>query len=135
MTRTSKVAREMLRDQDGATAVEFAIVGNVFFMFLASIFYLGLMYWHSASLNFALEQGSRLATTNTSATQSQIQSAVNTYLTQVGLPNASVTYSIVTSGGVTVANITASMTESYVIPFFKNWNVTYTSSTQVPQSS
>jgi len=132
---TQSHLHRLLRDRSGTTAIEFAILGNVFFMFIASIFYLSMMYWHSESLNYALELGSRLATTNTSATQSQVQSAVNAYLTQVGLPSANVTYSVGSSGGVTVANISASMTESYTVPFFNHWNITYTSTTQVPQSS
>ena len=130
-----KLARRIFRDRCGATAVEFAILGNVFFMFLIAICYLGLMYYHSASLNYALEQASRLATTNTSTTQSNVQSAVNSYLSAIGLPDASVTYSVGTASGVTVATISASMTEAYTVPFFNHWNITYTSSTQVPQSS
>ncbi len=135
MTGLSKIAQRMFRDRSGTSAVEFAVLGNVFVMFLIAIFYLGLMYYHSASLNYALEQAARLATTNTSTTQSQVQSAVNAYLSAIGLPGASVNYSVGTTSGVTVATISASMTESYAIPFFSQWNMTYTSATQVPQSS
>ncbi|HEY2032641.1 MAG TPA: TadE/TadG family type IV pilus assembly protein, partial [Rhizomicrobium sp.] len=77
--------RAFFRDRSGAAAIEFAIVGNVFLMLLFGIAYIGIIYWHAANLDWAVDAGSRIAILNSSATQGDISTAVNGYLTQVGM--------------------------------------------------
>jgi Flp pilus assembly protein TadG len=55
-------ARGILREEDGATAVEFAIVFPVFFLLLFTIFELARLVWTVNSLQYAVAQGARYVT-------------------------------------------------------------------------
>lgn len=58
--RVAQIARAWKRDESGTTAIEFAMVGLPFFMFLFGIFGLGLYFFTTFSLESAVEQASRL---------------------------------------------------------------------------
>src|SRR5207237_5836075 len=107
---------------------------TAFLMFLMAICYIGLMLFAYAGVHWAVEDASRVASLNTSATQSDIQTAVNNELTSVGLPSAtSVSYSVSSSGGFAVATISATLTQSYVVPLLSSVTITYSATTKVPQ--
>lgn len=122
-----------LREDSGAAVVEFALVGNAFLILLIGTMYLGLMYWHSANLKWAVESAARVAVLNSSATQSDISTAVNNYLASVGMDSATVHYSVVSSGGVNVGEITASKTEEFIVPLLFTKDITFQASANVPQ--
>ena len=122
-----------LRDRSGAAAIEFAIVGNAFLIFLFGIAYVGIIYWHAANLDWAVEAGSRIAILNSSATQSDISSAVNGYLAQVGMGSANVTYTVATNNGVKIASIDAKKSETFDAPLINVFHITFHSTAQVPQ--
>ena len=122
-------------DDSGAAAVEFAIVSSAFFTLLFGICYVGIIFFDKASLQWAVERGSRLAMVNTSVTQTDIAAAVNQYLTDAGLPQATVLYSVSNASGYPVANIQASFERSYTLPFVSTFDITFSSSTYVPQAS
>ena len=125
--------RKAWRDTNGASAIEFAIVGNAFLLLLFGTAYVAIMLWHEANLDWAVESGARVAVLNSAATQSDVSTAVNGYLTSVGMPgNATVAYTTSTSGGVTVGQITASDTEQFVVPFLSTYSITYHASANVP---
>lgn len=73
------------RGTGGAAAIEFAIVGNVFILLLIGTAYVSVMLWHAANLDWAVEAGSRVAAINSSATQTDVSTAVNNYLSSVGM--------------------------------------------------
>lgn len=119
-------------DVNGSTAIEFAIVANAFLMLLLGTGYLSVMLWHEANLNWAVQSGARLVALNSSVTQSDISTAVNNYLSSVGMGSATVHYSTSTAGGVTVGTINASKSEQFVVPLFNTYNLTLTASANVP---
>lgn len=123
------------RDKSGATAVEFAIIGNAFLMFIMVIFYASMMLYAYAGVYWAVEDASRLAAINTSTTQSDITTAVNSALSSVGLPPAtSVSYSVSTAASsFPVATISAQLTQTYDVPLVSNVTITYSAATSVPQ--
>jgi Flp pilus assembly protein TadG len=123
----------LVRDESGAAALEFAIVGNVFLLLLMGISYTAIMLWHKSHLNWAVDAASRLAAVNTSVTQADMTTAVNNYLTSVGLDTASVTYSVQTLSGVKVGLINATMTETLRVPLLNTFHLTYQASARVPQ--
>jgi hypothetical protein len=85
-------------------------------------------------MHWAVEDASRVAAVNTSATQSQVQTAINSNLTSIGLPNAtSVTYTV-SSNPFQIATVSATLTQSYAVPLLSTFTVTYSASTQVPQA-
>ena len=122
------------RDQGGAAAVEFAIVSSVFVAFILGIAYLGIMLYTDLAVHWALEKGARVAEINTSTTQTAVAAAINGYLNGMGVPSATVTYTVAKST-ITRAHITATLTQSYTIPFIRQFNITFSANTYAPQSS
>ncbi|WP_371311853.1 TadE/TadG family type IV pilus assembly protein [Pseudovibrio flavus] len=55
--------RELWRDQRGATAVEFAMVGIPFFMFIMAILEIGLVFFAGTILDHATHESARLVRT------------------------------------------------------------------------
>ena len=128
-------ARRFIPDQDGAAAVEFALVSTAFLAMVIGLCYIGIMLFNNMSLQWAVEKAARVAEINSAATQSDIASAVNSYLSSVGLPNATVTYSSTVSGGVTTATIQASYNQSYTLPMVSTFHINFSSNLSVPIAS
>jgi Flp pilus assembly protein TadG len=134
MTRRAHSISDLAKDQRGAAAVEFAIVSGVFVTALLGIAYIGIMLFTNAALHFAVERSARLATINTSITQSAVSTALNGYLSSLGVPAATVTYSVA-NGAFPVAHINATLSQSYSIPFIPTVNITYVADAYVPQGA
>jgi Flp pilus assembly protein TadG len=120
------------RDCSGATAVEFAIIANVFICFIFGIAYVGIMLFNYASLDWAVDAAVRLATINANTDQILIADAINARLAKFGMSNADVTYTVSTINAVQTAHIAASYAESYTIPFVRTFNMTFRSDAYVP---
>lgn len=134
MKRITGQTHAFTRDCRATSAPEFAIVATVFLTFVMAIAYLGIMLFTYAGVHWAVEDASRLAAVNTSATQSQVQTAINNNLASIGLPDAtSVTYSV-SQTPFQIATVSATLAQSYVVPLLSTVNVTYSASTQVPQA-
>lgn len=134
MKRITGQTHAFTRDCQATSAPEFAIVATVFLTFVMAIAYLGIMLFTYAGVHWAVEDASRLAAVNTSATQSQVQTAINNNLASIGLPYAtSVTYSV-SQTPFQIATVSATLAQSYVVPLLSTVNVTYSASTQVPQA-
>lgn len=125
----------LIADQDGAVAVEFALVSTAFLAIVIGLCYVGIMLFNNMSLQWAVEKAARVAEINSAATQSDISTAVNSYLSSVGLPNATVTYSSSVSGGVTTATIQASYSQSYALPMISTFHINFSSNLTVPLAS
>ena len=132
--RTRQVLAGVARNQGGAAAVEFAIVSSVFVAFILAIAYLGIMLYTDLGVHWALEKGARVAAINTSTTQTAVATAINNYLNGIGIPSATVTYTVSTST-ITRAYISATLTQTYTVPLIKRFTITYSANTYVPQSS
>jgi Flp pilus assembly protein TadG len=124
-----------LTDQNGATAVEFALVSTAFLSLVIGICYVAIMVFNNMSLEWALTKASRMAEIDKTVTQTDISQAVNSYLSSEGLPNATVTYSTSTSGGVRTAYIAAGYQRTFVLPMVSSFNITFSSNITVPQPS
>lgn len=124
-----------IADEGGATAVEFALVSTAFLSLMIGLCYLGIMLFNNMSLQWAVEKAARVAEINSAATQSDIASAVNSYLASEGLPSATVTYSSSVSGGVTTATISASYQQTYALPMISTFNINFSSNLTVPLAS
>jgi len=128
--------RGLAQDQAGATAVEFALVSTALFAFVFGIAALGMMLFNDLSLQWALTKASRVAEINNAATQSDVSTAVNAYLTQMSLPHATVNYSSsVGANGVRTANISASYSQTYMVPMISTFTINFSSAITVPQPS
>ena len=134
MKRFQQRFSALARDESGAEAVEFAIVSTAFCMFIIGIGYVGIMTYTNLAVHWAIEKGARLAAVNTSTTQTDVATAVNGYLNSMGVSSATVTYSVA-NGSFPVATISANLTQSYTVPLFSNFSITYSANTKVPQGS
>ena len=134
MTYPTHSLSRLAKDQGGAAAMEFAIVSGVFVTALIGIAYLGVMLFTNAALHWAVERSVRLAAISTSTTQSAVSTALNGYLSSLGVPAATVTYSVA-NGAFPVAHINATLSQSYTIPFIPTMNVTYVADAYVPQGA
>ena len=123
-----------LRESGGAAAVEFALVATAFTAFLFGTFYVGVMMFTNVAVHWATERAARLATVNTSVSSGAITSAVNGYLSNVGIPTATVNYSV-GGGSFPVAHITTTLAQTYSLPMIGVFNVTYSAEVYVPQGA
>ena len=124
-----------VRDSSGAAAVEFAIISSVFIVLMFGLVYAGMMIFDRVSLQWAVERASRVASIDMNATETDIATSINDYLTGVGLPSADVAYSVSTSSGYPVASIQASFARTYTVPMVATFTIDFSASASVPQVS
>ena len=121
-------------NKSGAAAVEFALVSVAFFTTVIGITYVAIMAFNTFAINRAIKLASRQAEINNSVTQASLTSTINNYLVSVGASHATVNYNVTSSGGVAIANISASYQQTYNIPFIPAIHLTFSSSATVPQA-
>jgi Flp pilus assembly protein TadG len=127
-------ARRLGAENGGAAAVEFAFISGAFIAFIMGICYISIMYFNRQSLDWAVQLAARQAEINSSVTQTQLRTTINDYLASVGLPAATVTYSVATpNGGVKTASIGATFRQTYDVPFVSTFHMTFSSNEAVPQ--
>ncbi len=69
--RIAGAMRRVLGDRAGVAALEFALVGSLFFLFILGIVEVGRGLWTMNALNYAVQQAARCASINTTACGSQ----------------------------------------------------------------
>lgn len=131
----SSCCKALQRDEAGATALEFALVSTAFIPLITGIAYLAIMLFNNLSLEWAVTKAARIAEINKAATQSDVSQAINSYLASMNLPTATVAYSSSVSGGVRTANISATYTQTYVVPMISSFTINFNSNITVPQPS
>jgi Flp pilus assembly protein TadG len=130
------MARQPFWSHDGgATAIEFAIVANVFIVFVMVIAYFGIMLFNTASLDWAVNDAVRIASVDPAADQTAISAAINDRLSKFGLSSATVTYTKETVNSIQTGHIQASYVQTYSIPFLRTFDMTYSSQAYVPVGS
>lgn len=98
------------RDEHGASAVEFALIAPIFFLFIFGIIACGLLFWTQVGLQHGAEMAARCATINTSLCPNNNPSAIINYATQqalgLSLPTSTFTYSTPACGNQVTASYT-----------------------------
>lgn len=86
---------EVWRDDQGTSALEFALTAPVFFLFLFGIIEFGLLFWTQIGLQHGTEMAARCATVNSTLCPSS--NAITSYAAQeafgLSLPTQTFTYS------------------------------------------
>jgi Flp pilus assembly protein TadG len=126
--------RKFRANNNGAAAVEFALVVSAFITLVMGIAYVTIMAFNSFAINRAVKLASRQAEIDNSITQASLATIINTYLASVGGSTATVTYNVTTVNGVAIANISANFRQTYTIPFIPAIHMTFSSSAAVPQA-
>lgn len=102
--------RSLWRDEQGASALEFALTAPVFFLFIFGIIELGLMFWAQIGLQHGAEMAARCATINPTLCPSSNPGAITSYATQqaygLNLPASTFTYSTPACGNQVSASYT-----------------------------
>jgi Flp pilus assembly protein TadG len=133
MKPAKRVILSLATDAGGAAAVEFALIASAFLTLIFGISYVAIMLYDKSTLQWAVEQSIRQAVIDTNVTQAQMADAVNGYLSQTGLPTVTVTYSVTQAGTIPIANLAASFSQNYTLPFVSTFHITYSASTSMPQ--
>jgi len=84
----------LLREVDGSTVIEFAVVANALLLLLLGVVEFGRLYWTQSALQSAVEAAARYATVytfnNPTATPTQIQTAAQNqapnYMYSISVP-------------------------------------------------
>lgn len=97
--------KHFAREQEGATAVEFALVVPVFLIFLFGIISLTQAFWIRNGLQYAVDDAGRYAMINTTATDDQIRTQLRSKLYGMDSSAVTITLSSATSSGVTYKTI------------------------------
>jgi Flp pilus assembly protein TadG len=95
-------------DEQGASALEFALTAPAFFLFVFGIIELGLMFWTQIGLQHGAEMAARCATINTTLCPNNNPDAITKYATQqaygLNVPASTFTYSTPACGNQVSAN-------------------------------
>lgn len=103
--------RRLIRCKRAATAVEFAILLPVLLAFILGIMEFGRAMWIKQSLQYAVENASRMAMVDSSMSNSAISSAVT-----ANFPGTGGSPVVVVSTSSTQVNISASYDFTFVVP-------------------
>jgi Flp pilus assembly protein TadG len=100
----------MWRDQQGASAVEFALIAPVFFLFIFGIIAFGLLFWTQVGMQHGAEMAARCASINTTLCPTSSPSTITNYALQqalgLSLPSSTFTYSTPACGNQVSASYT-----------------------------
>ena len=99
---------KILRDESGTTALEFAMIAPVFFLFIFGIIEAGMLFWTQTGMQHGAAMAARCATIN--STLCPDPTAIKSYATQqsfgLTLPTSTFTYSTPACGNQVDANYT-----------------------------
>lgn len=124
----------LLRDEGGASAVEFSLLGSTFFIMLFGVFQLGLALHYGASVRWALETSARTLLIAPTTTQADLRNQMLGYLSDV--PDASsVTVTLATdtsNPNAKVYRATSSYAYPLSVPLLPTYNLHFNASVTVP---
>jgi Flp pilus assembly protein TadG len=112
--------RRLYDDEQGATAVEFALLMTAFIFVIFGLIRVGVMMWTQAGLQHGAEVAARCASVNTTlcGSQSQIQNYAAANSLAVNPPSSAFTVPVQPSTGTCGSNMGNLVTASYSFNFF-----------------
>jgi Flp pilus assembly protein TadG len=126
--------RRLAADCSGGAALEFAVFGPVFLLFVIGVFQVSWAMYCANSVRYALHNSGRALVLNPGMTQSQFQTLVQAAVTPLASPNVTVTLTkTYPSAGLQLATAKATYSFQIVVPLMPTYNGTF--STTYLQSS
>ncbi len=112
--------KNLKRNEDGATAVEFALISIGFVILLFGIVEVANAVWTINSVDYAVSTAGRYASLNSTATTEEIESIAEQNMRDYFVNPADTTFSITntTRGGVDFIDITATLDYKPIISGF-----------------
>ena len=117
----------LLKDQRGASAIEFALSATILIVLLIGLVQVGMLFMANAGLQHAVGEGARLATISPTPSDSAIIARINAK--RFGLDSANVTGPTISHGtdnGAPYAQVTMSYSTQLDLIFFTTPPVTLT---------
>jgi Flp pilus assembly protein TadG len=122
-------ARRYLGDRHGGAALEFAMLGPVFLMFMIGFFQVAWAMYCASSVRYALHNSARALVINPSMSASDFQTMVKSAVSPLAAENVTVTLTKTTpSSGLQLSTATATYSYQIVIPFMPTYNGTFSTS-------
>jgi Flp pilus assembly protein TadG len=125
-------ARSFAGDEDGATAVEFALVAPPFFALVFAIIQFGWAMNCAASVRHALVHEGRQIALNPTMTNSDLSTALGNDMAGVTNQSIATTLDHRTINGVSAAVASATYSSSIVVPLLGTFPISFTSNITVP---
>lgn len=119
ISKTNIKLKPFLREEQGTTAVEFALIAIAFLALVFSIFEGGRIFWTLNTMQYAVESGARYTLTNTDATTAEITQVTRDAINGIPVTNDNpvITVSFSTVNDVDFVQIDAVYTFQAVLPF------------------
>lgn len=126
--------RRWLADEGGGSAIEFSLLGSLFFALLFGVFQLGLALHYGASVRWALETSARSLVITPTTTQADLRAQMLSNLANVpGADSVAVTLATDTSNpNAKLYRASASYAYPLSVPFLPAYNLRFNSSVTVP---
>ncbi len=119
----------------GATAVEFALVAPVFLVMMIGTMEVGRAMWVKSSMQYAVEEATRYAMVNTSASTTYLESYAMTKISGMSAASGMVFSATKTTGPPDFMTITATYSFQQLIPLLKFCPCTLSAMSRVPLNS
>lgn len=133
--RLAGAVRSLWRCRGGATAVEFAFVGPIFLIMVLGIVEMGRAMWIKNTLQFAVEETTRYAMVNPSASTSTLETYAGTKVVgSTVLSSGNFSASTETVSGTTYVIITGSYAFESLVPLVPLPDITLSARSRVPVS-
>lgn len=124
--------KRLLRNDGGASALEFALVLPVFAAMMFGTIQMGIAFYYAGSVQYALERTARLTMVEQDMSSGQVQTAFDNELSTFTDENIIVNYAVDDSGDVPIAQFTAAYVHEFIIPFVPTFSITFDAETRVP---
>jgi Flp pilus assembly protein TadG len=127
-----RLGRRFAADENGAAAVELAMLLPLFCAFVFGFFEFCWAQHCASSVRLALEQAGRAMIITPTLTQTQVQTMVQNQLSSIADANVTVTVSKTTQTYGELATLTATYPHTIGVPGLANFNITYTTTVKTP---
>jgi Flp pilus assembly protein TadG len=127
-----RVWKRFLPAEDGAAALEFAIVCPLFAAMLFATIQMGLAFYFAGSVQFALERTARLTMVEQDMSAGEVQTAFSNELATFTDQDIAISYVVDDTGDVPIAQLTAAYVHEFIIPFVPTFSITFDVETRVP---
>ncbi len=122
--------RSFVRNSDGASALEFALLSPVFFALFAGLFEVGLLLWTQVALQKGVEAAARCASINQTLCASTSQVKAYAVAQSVGISPPTTAFSIATPA--CGSQVTASYPYTFFFGYFTS-SITLTAGSCFPK--
>ena len=118
--------KSFARQEEGATAIEFAMAAPLVICLLFATFQFGWAYHCASSVQFALVRASRTLMVNADADQEDVRTTMQSFLEDVASDDFDVVLEPVTINGSEFSRVTSTYVHPVIIPFVPAFDLHFT---------